>query len=278
MNQKKIFFKENLKKTILLALLVACFIVGFFLVFYSWDGKVYVSLGETTKSRKLAEADGNEQPKQHACIEISRKNRSKLTPHQLFAKSRTGKRNDGLLEFYLGDFIISDKSQGKHFFACDLYDFVELTFQGQDTLVSGTPGTMVLKAPCLKQPVKTSRKSQRQTAGKQVPCLKQALGDNRLIGPFYFPLAEVLNHPDKMEFSLKKKDTLVRFYHMTPAMNSNWLLIVARFFNSSKNTNSYTFTSDRSPAGKILKKEVNEDGFLVTFTPGEKSPYFELQF
>ena len=277
MNQRKKVFKGNLKKLSLLAALIACLISGFFLVFYSWDGKVYVSLGETAKSRKLA-TDGDGPKKARSCIEISRKNRSELAPRQLFVKSRTGKRRGGLLEFYLGDFIISDKSQGTHFFVCDLYDSVELTFQGQDTLVSGTPGTMVLKAPCLRQPVKHSRKSQQQTTSEQAPCLKQAVEGDRLIGPFYFPLAGVLSHPDKMEFALKEKDTLVRFYNMTPAVNSNWLLIVARFFNSSNNTGSYPLVSDRNPSSKSLKKESNEDGFFVTFTPGEESPYFELQF
>ena len=77
----------------------------------------------------------------------------------------------------------------------------------------------------------------------------------KFIGPFCFPLEDVLKQSDKMEFTLKEKDTLVRFYTMSPAMNDNWLLTMARFFNSSE----------------------DGDGFFVTFTPGENAPYFELQ-
>ena len=135
------------------------------------------------------------------------------------------------LKFHLGNFIVPDKEQRKHFFVCDLYSYVEMTFTGLDSGVSGDAGKMVFQAPCLSEGVD-------------------------FIGPFYFPLQAVLQAADEMEFTSAEKDILVQFYNMAPAMNNNWLLIVARFFNSPEDDNS----------------------FWVTFVSGEESPYFELQF
>ena len=88
----------------------------------------------------------------------------------------------------------------------------------------------------------------------QAPCLSEGV---EFIGPFYFPLEAVLEQSKEMKFVLEKKNTLVQFYNMVPAMNDDWLLIMARFFN---------------PA------DTDDEGFLVTFIPGEESPYFELYF
>ena len=199
------------------------------MVFYSWDGKVYVSLGESRKFRKLAETEEREESGA-SFIELSRKELKEHGSEQLFAKSKVCLESP-LLKFYLGNFIVPDKEQRKHFFVCDLYSYVEITFTGLDSGVSGDTGKMVLQAPCLSEGME-------------------------FIGPFYFPLQAVLQAANEMEFTSAEKDILVQFYNMAPAMNDNWLLTVARFFNSSEDDNSY----------------------FVTFVPGEESPYFELQF
>lgn len=228
----KRFLKENVKKRMVtLIVLIAFLTFGFLLVFYSWDGKIYVSLGKGKYSRGLAEEGESDS----SVIALSKEDLGKKGANQLFSKSKTN-RTGLFLKFYLGNFIISDKTQGKRLFVCQLYDYVELTFKGLDSEVSKNTGGMVFKAPCLME-------------------------EEEFIGPFYFPLSDVLSQSDlqsnKMEFTLPDKNTLVRFHTMAPAMNNNWLLIVARFFNSSN---------------------ADEDGFFVHFTPGEDAPYFELQF
>ena len=251
------FFKRNTKKTAILGVLTVFFVCGFLLIFHSWDGKVYVHLGEG-KFRKLAEA--GEKNVASSVIELSRKELADQGSEQLFVNTKT-QRVDSLLEFYLGNFIIPDRVEGKYLFVCQFYDSVEMTFKGLDSQVSGNIGSMVFRAPCLMEEKEDEDKKKK-----------------KFIGPFYFPLEDVLKQSElgskfdfsgengtttfaeksvvKMEFALKEKDTLVRFYKMAPSMNDNWLLTVIRFFNSSE----------------------EGDGFFVTFTPGEESPYFELQF
>lgn len=232
------FFKKTLKKRAApLIILAAFFIFGFLLMFYSWDGKFYVSLGEGKYSRGLAE----ENKSNPSVMALSKENLEQKGSHQLFAKTKSD-RVGPLLEFFLGNFMIPDETQGKFIFICQFYNYVELTFQGQDSIVNGkNTGGMVFKAPCLTK-------------------------EEGFIGPFYFPLSDVLIETNKdflqqpqqkMEFALTEKDTRVRFFNMAPAMNDNWLLVIARFFNSS---------------------DPDEDGFTVTFKSGEDAPYFELHF
>ena len=250
--QMGFFFKKNIKKAAILGALAVCFVCGFLLVFYSWDGKVYVYLGEG-KFRDLAQADA--QGSDSSFVELSRKELAQQGSNQLFAKSKID-REGPLLKFYLGNFIIPDRAEGKYFFVCQFYDYVEMTFKGLDSGVSGNIGSMVLQAPCLMEGEEEAEEEEAENRKKK----------EEFIGPFYFPLEDVLRQSDKedilqqpdkikMEFALEEKDTLVRFHKMAPSMNDNWLLTVARFFNSP-----------------------DEDGFFVYFTPGEESPYFELQF
>ena len=229
MSLREKFLKGNIKKRVAaLILLAAFFIFGFLLVFYSWNGTIYVSLGKGKHSRKLAKKSSEANP---SFIALSKDELAQTGTNQLFARSKTD-RTDSFLKFYLGNFITPDKTQGKRLFVCQLYDYVELTFKGLDSVISGNTGGMVFQAPCLME-------------------------EEGFVGPFYFPLLDVLQQSDKMEFTLKEKDTLVRFYNMAPARNNNWLLTFARFFNSSL---------------------PDKDGLSVSFTPGEEAPYFEIQF
>ena len=228
MNWNFKFFKGHIKKVIVFFVLAVFFLFGFLVVFHSWEGKVYVSLGESGKFRKLAETE-DEEGKETSFIELSREELKEHSSEQLFVKTKTCSQGS-FLAFHLGNFIVPDKEQRKHFFICDLYKYVEMTFVGSDSSVSKVYGKMMFQAPCLSEGVE-------------------------FIGPFYFPLEAVLEQSEKMKFALEKKNTLVQFYNMMPAMNDNWLLTVARFFNSP-----------------------DEEGFFVTFIPGEESPFFELHF
>lgn len=231
MNWSFQFFKGHIKKVIVFFILAVFFLLGFLVVFHSWEGKVYVSLGESGKFRKLAETEDGE-GREASFIELTREELKEHGSEQLFVKTKACSQGS-LLAFHLGNFIVPDTERRKHFFICDLYKYVEMTFTGSDSSVSGKGfiyGKMVFQAPCISEGVE-------------------------FIGPFYFPLEAVLGQSEKMKFALEEKNTLVQFYNMVPAMNDNWLLTVARFFNSN-----------------------DEGEYFVTFIPGEESPFFELHF
>ena len=247
------------KAALALAVLGLFFLAGFGLVFFSWDSKVYVSLagspsiggfsGEGGASagsgappaRRLA-GEGEAAPvRAFSKEDLSNQN-------SLFAGGEVRDRTDGLIRFYLGNFITPDSYDGKRRFICQAYDSVELIWTGLDANVSGNSGGMVFRAPCQTAPDSEER-----------------------IGPFYFPAGKILNAPYQTGFDLKgerlpasekigpiEERSLIRFYNMTPAMNNNWLLVRARFFN---------FSNEESE---------EEDGFFVSFKAG--GPSFELSF
>ena len=257
----KILVGKRLKKAAWpLAGLGLFFLAGFWLVFSSWDGKVYLSLSAPSNgggfSRAPGEgggATGRFLAGKGETAPVRAFSKEDLSDQSsLFAGGKILDRKNGFIRFYLGNFIAPGGYEGKRRFICQVYDSAELVWTGLDADVSGNSGGMIFRAPC-------------QTAP----------GNEEFIGPFHFPAGKILSAPHQTVFDLKKEGlpdskksglikerSLVRFYNMTPAMNNHWLLVRARFFNFSNE-------ADEEDRGE-------EDGFFVSFKTG--GPSFELSF
>ena len=221
-------FLERLKKparwkALWIVLAAAAFITGAAMVFYSQNGKVYISLksgaGPAAEGRKLAEASDSTE-----MLALRRSELKNYGPQRLFSKSQTEKSGSDV-KFYLGNFIIPSGAASDRAFICDVYNFVEMTFSGLDSNLSGKSGSMAFKTPCRTK-------------------------DPDFIGPFLFPLDRVASRPEQMDFV--SGSVRVRFYNMASYMNENWLLISARFFNSQKE-DGFLVTFHPAPASPAFE-------------------------
>ena len=217
-NKRKVFFAA------LWGAAGAAFLgLGVFAGVRSWQGKLYVFLRPPSDVRKIASADPSAEILSLSFEEIGAKAREKL-----FGVSQIIEK-DSALEFYLGNFLVRSPFDKSSQLVCQAYSFLEMTFTARGLNVSGERGLMLVQSPCRQK-------------------------DESLIGPFWIPVKDILDHPDQSSFSMPEEETLIRFYNAVVFLTPKWLLTDARFFNSPE-----------------------EEGFIVHFAPEEKTPAFELE-
>ena len=89
----------------------------------------------------------------------------------------------------------------------------------------------------------------------QSPC-NSPEDDEAFIGPFWIPYQRILASSTKKSFKIPEENTSIRFYNASIDYTPSWLLKRVSFFNENE----------------------KDKAFVVTFTPGEANPHFEVRF
>ena len=84
----------------------------------------------------------------------------------------------------------------------------------------------------------------------QSPCNME---NTDLIGPFWIPKKDILKEASKKYFEIPEKNVFVHFYNASTTLTPSWFLKNVRFFNENQ-----------------------DDDFLIHFTAGQPSSFFEL--
>ncbi len=180
----------------------AFFGAGAFFGMQSWRGSLYISLRAPAEGRKIASADDSAQ----GILSLSIEEIAASARDKLFGGARADK-NDSMIEFYLGSFLVRSPFDESPQLICNAYSFVEMTFAARGAQLSGERGLMLVQSPCRQK-------------------------DQSSIGPFLIPEREILDHPDQRSFSIPEEEILIRFYNAAISLMPDWILTDARFFNS----------------------------------------------
>ena len=181
------------------ALIAALFLaVGIFIGINSWNKRIYVQLKPGGEGRYVASEGETE------IVSLSLEEYREQIQKKIFGHTKVTE-GEKFKEFYLGNFLVQEG--GEHQRICQAYSFLEMRFTALNVSLSGSPGEMVIQAPCQAE-------------------------EEEFIGPFAVPLKEILNNPEKEFFSLEDRETFIRFYNTAIALTESWLLTAVRFFNS----------------------------------------------
>ena len=185
-----------------LCVLFSALALGLFFGLGSWDKNLYVKWSPSP-GRGIA---GGDSP-----IEILSLSYDQLTQKAssaLFSRNQVIEK-EGLMTFYLGNFLVQDLHLKKHHFICQIFSLVEFSFSAMGINLSGEEGLMILQSPC-------------------------NMKDKNFIGPFWIPKQDILAQSSNHFFELPKHETFIRFYNASIALTPSWLLTNVRFFNKGQ--------------------------------------------
>ena len=191
------------------------FLMGYSVSKKSWQGEQFVYVKTEKVERGIASV-------KEAIVSgaILAEKRLTNSSQKIFLQSSEVSEKDGVIEFYLGHFLISLKNDD-FVLACQKYHMVDLVFEAQGLSFHGHTPQMTLKSKCqfsMEEPLK--------------------------MGPFFLPKKRILASPINQELFRDKQGTLM-FSHVAVQWPSKWLLTQMRFID--KDTDGYftiTFSSN----------------------------------
>jgi len=187
------------KTFIFIGVVLSVFIIGLFFGFNSWNKNIYVSWNPS-ESRGLATGTSKK------ILSLSSDYLTQKASQILLSQTQVIREN-GFIDFYLGNFLTVDKQLKTHRFVCEIFPLVELIFKSAGVNFSGDAGLMVLQTPCL-------------------------MKNENLIGPFQVPYDNILSHPKQTAFELPNKKIFISFYNASILLTDAWLLTSIRFFKT----------------------------------------------
>lgn len=194
-----VFKKKISKFLVIFLILFAVFVFGLYLGLNSWNKNLYVSWNPS-KGRGLAGSNTSAE-----LINLSSDQLIQQASYVLFSNHQVI-RQENLLAFYLGNFLVHDSDLKEHRFICQIYPLVEFSFSSMDVSLSGEEGMMLVQSPCLME-------------------------DEDFIGPFVIPVQSIFSDPEKKSFELPEEETFVHFYNASIVLTEKWFLKTVRFFN-----------------------------------------------
>ncbi|MBC6415113.1 MAG: hypothetical protein GDA46_01810 [Bdellovibrionales bacterium] len=197
--------RKKIKRSFLIVItLTLFFALGLFFGLNSWKQNLYVSW-KPIYDRGLAEES------EEILLNVSSKEVIR-NPSEFIFENIVSFEEEGVLNFYIGSFLIPNPQTQEYGFLCDVFSHVEFSFFALGISINGDPGRMLVQSPC-------------------------RLNEDLQLGPFFIPKNQLMAQADQRFFEFEEMETYVRFYKSSTALMSRWFLKTIRFFNLNEQGN-----------------------------------------
>lgn len=194
-----------MRSSVAVVLFCTLLVIGYKFAIQSWDGIVYVYLGQERAPAAVRSMSDYSAVKRRAI--------GASVHEQIMSEAESEKRN-GQVGIHLGNPLIRTHSGNE--FGCrfpgreGVYDRIELTFVGTGISVSGDNAEMIVEAPC------------------------ESGGDATVLNPIWIPLKEILARPAE-DISIPaaiENGTNIQLRHLAGEWPPQWVLSKVKLYRN----------------------------------------------